>query len=254
MVCLCQSLKEKIKKVFLFSLYLKKFLEQTIEKKGKFPDQHLNQNIDSQLKNSGFQSEKTDLAQNQNKIIKQEVPSIIAEKKAGLLYFYLHLIIIKICFKEKMFEFDFENFVKNNPEFSEQKPTKLQGQQSKSLLEEDEIYNEFSHQDFNNFLFPGKKDNFKDNKIDNTPAFFANNPGNEQNYFDYFPNTFQNPNVPQVNNDEFGPKLSEIPQNYSQFFADKTIEENFKNDRAFDFIKKDGENAFAGNLYNFFGE
>lgn len=137
--------------------------------------------------------------------------------------------------------------MKNNPEFSAQKSTKLPEQQNKNLLEEDQIYKEFSHQDFNNFLFPEKE---LKPKIDNTPSFFANNSENDNKttYFDNFPNIFQNPNMPQQNINDFGPNPSEIPQNYSDFFNVKPNEESCENNKAFDFSNKNGENAFDSNL------
>lgn len=143
------------------------------------------------------------------------------------------------------FDFDFNFFKKNNPEYQSLGPAKHQD------YPEEQIYPEFSHQDFI----------FHDQTKGLAEVFDvkANNPGNEMsfnenqqaNYFNNFPNNFDGKfqDIPTRNNDPFNNEMpKQTNANYAQFFDDDLNKTPFKNENGNEsnkFYNKEAENAFA---------
>lgn len=108
-------------------------------------------------------------------------------------------------------------------------------QQDQNLLEDDQIYKEFSHQDLNQFLFFEKEktqipiDCFQNDNLRNSRNFNLNN---KNNVFDNFPNNFQNPEKISENNKYFNnediPKPNQVSVDYTQFFNNEINKTPFK--------------------------
>ena len=154
--------------------------------------------------------------------------------------------------QEDFDNFDFNNFKKSNPEYFSMGYSK---QQDQNLLEEDQIYNEFSHQDLNQSFFKNKqlaeifevKQNLPQNNFGNN---FANN-DNPTNYFNNFPNNFQNPEKPSEQNNFFfnfeQNNQNQNPVDYAQFFNNEAAFMPFKKEGEVDntkFFNNEGESAF----------
>ena len=154
--------------------------------------------------------------------------------------------------QEDFDNFDFNNFKKSNQEYFSMGYAK---QQDQNLLEEDQIYNEFSHQDLNQSFFKNKqlaeifevKQNLPQNNFGNN---FANN-DNPTNYFNNFPNNFQNPEKPPEQNNFFfnfeQNNQNQNPVDYAQFFNNEAAFMPFKKESEVDntkFFNNEGESAF----------
>lgn len=155
------------------------------------------------------------------------------------------------------FDFNFDNLKKTSPDKF------LQNNQNLLEKEDDEIYKEFSHQDFNNFLVSEKNekeksnmfDPFNNNKNTDNQQFFVNNFSNQNtNFFENFPNNFQNQNANSNEKNvfnEYVPNNNDNAVDYTQFF-NNDLNAPFKNNEDQDkkfFIKKEESGAFDSKSY-----
>jgi len=153
------------------------------------------------------------------------------------------MIYLEKKVSQEDFDFDFNNFKINDPEYFSV-GTKQQVDQN--LLEDDQIYKEFSHQDLNQFLFQDKGlAEIFENK-GNPPNNLVNE--NQMNLFNNFPYDFTNSEKPQENTNFFynNESSNQMPKqmDYTQFFNNEIP---FKKENEVDCPKifnNEAENAF----------